>query len=360
MSRLRAWTVAPALLAALLSLPAHAQQEVQDEASVAAPAAIADWTAKPVAALTAPIAARTRLLGIGRAGTRLVAVGQQGVILTSEDGRDWRQSSSPVAQMLTRVRFTDERNGWAVGYDAVILKTTDGGQTWAVQHLEAGARPLYDILLLDGNNGIAVGGYGTYLVTADGGKTWAAQETSIAALGLHINRLQRLPDGSLFLAGEKGLMAHSTDSGANWKMLKSPYAGSLFGFLPLGGNRMLAYGMRGNVFVSDDISLCPAEDPASWDQYAAQTITDPAQIAALGWRRLENPSKESLFGAAVQKNGEVLLVGINGTALQTQLAQGLLQPVRLAAAETLVDVLSYKERLIGIGKRGAQDLGEAR
>ena len=359
MNKLRAWTAAPALLAALLLSPAHAQQEVQDEAAPAA-AAVTDWTAKPVQALTAPVGAKTRLLSLAQAGERLVAVGQQGLILTSADAHQWRQVSSPVAQMLNRVRFVDELNGWAVGYDAVILQTADGGQTWTVRHLDASARPLYDILMLDAGNGIAVGGYGTYLRTTDGGKTWAAQESPIAALGLHINSLQRLPDGSLFLAGEKGLMAYSLDGGANWKMLKSPYVGSLFGFLPLGGNRVMAYGMRGNVYLAEDVSLCPGQDPATFDQYAAETVTDPAQIAALGWRRLDNPSKESLFGAAVQKDGDVLLVGINGTALQTRLAQGLLEPVKLKAGETLVDVRNYKGRLIGVGKRGAQDLGEAR
>lgn len=358
MNKARALMAAPALLAALLS-PAYAQQEETDESAVTAPAA-ADWTAKPVAALTAPVGARTRLLSLAEAGPRLVAVGQQGLIMVSDDGREWRQVSSPVAQMLTRVRFADERNGWAVGYDAAILKTGDGGQTWAVQHLDAAMRPLYDIVFLDADNGIAVGGYGTYLSTADGGKTWAPQETPIAALGLHINSLQRLADGSLFLAGEKGLMAHSTDGGANWKMLKSPYAGSLFGFLPLGGNRVLAYGMRGNVYLSENISLCPAQDPATFDQYAVETVSDPLQIAALGWKRLENPSKESLFGAVAQKDGEVLLVGINGTALQTRLATGQLTSLKLKAEETLVDVRNHKGRLIGVGKRGAQDLGEAR
>lgn len=342
-----------ALLALLFAAPAFAQQEIEDET-------VADWTARPVAALSAPVAARTRLLSLARAGSRLVAVGHHGVIETSEDGLHWQQSVSPVSQMLTRVRFRDDRTGWAVGYDGVILKTVDSGLHWSVQHLDAASRPLYDILFLDAEHGIAVGGYGTYLTSADGGNNWTVQESPLTALGLHFNNLRRLDDGSLFLTGEKGLLAYSNDDAASWKMLKSPYAGSFFGALPLGGRSLMVYGMRGNVFVADNIGHCPLQDAATWDQYAAQSLEDPAQIAALGWRRLENPSKESLFGASRMNSGEILLVGINGTALQTQKGAGPLVPVQLDANETLVDLQNYKGRLIGVGKRGAQDLGEAR
>lgn len=353
-----------AALAPLASKTAFAQQEVPDEAPAEEAGAVADkpdWTAKPVPALMVTVAARERLLGVAQAGKRLVAVGQQGVILTSEDGKNWKQSPCPVSQMLTRVRFLDDKTGWAVGYDGVILKTADAGGSWVVQHLDSKSRPLYDVLFTDANNGIAVGGYGTWLATTDGGKTWAAQESNpIALLGLHINNLKKLSDGSLFLAGEKGLMARSTDSGATWTMFKPIYVGSIFGVLPLDGNAVMAYGMRGNIFVTDDITKAvtqPVPDPLD---YAPEMAADAAAMAALGWKRLENPSKESLFGAMREKGGEVLLVGINGTALRSEMAAGKVTPVKLKADETLVDVLPYGGRMIAVGKRGAQDLGEAK
>lgn len=346
-----------ALAALCWCVPVIAQEAPDGSA---APAPIAAWTAKPVASLTAPWAVKSRLLSIAQAGKRLVAVGQQGAIVISDDGATWRQVASPVSQMLTRVRFSDANTGWATGYEAVILKTADGGQTWSVQHFESAARPLYDIVFSDPANGIAVGGYGTYLTTADGGKTWGALASPLSDLGLHFNTVQKLEDGSLFLAGEKGVLAHSIDGGANWKMLQSPYAGSFFGFIALGGNKILAYGMRGNVFVSDDITRAPAQDAASWDQYAAASVIDPAQIAALGWQRLANPSKESLFGATRLDSGEVLLVGINGTALKTDLAANQLAPVKLKAEETLTGVVSANNKLIAVGKRGVQQIGESR
>src|SRR3546814_10559967 len=71
----------------------------------------------PRRALTAAKATHARLLGIAIVDGHLAAVGQQGVILRSADGKNWQQVPSPVSSMLTRVRFLDARHGWIVGYD---------------------------------------------------------------------------------------------------------------------------------------------------------------------------------------------------------------------------------------------------
>src|SRR5262249_28124902 len=65
-----------------------------------------------------PIAARAALQSVVPAGDRLVAVGQRGVVLVSNDaGATWKQSPVPVASDLTSVFFVDEEHGWAVGHD---------------------------------------------------------------------------------------------------------------------------------------------------------------------------------------------------------------------------------------------------
>src|SRR5438552_4235956 len=67
------------------------------------------------------------MTAVALAGTRLVAVGERGTILTSEDhGASWRQQSAPVSVMLTNVQFATARTGWAVGHSGVVLVTHDG------------------------------------------------------------------------------------------------------------------------------------------------------------------------------------------------------------------------------------------
>lgn len=312
---------------------------------------------QPRPALMAAKAVQARLLDIAAAGSRLVAVGEEGVILKSADGSSWQQVPSPVSTMLTRVHFTDASNGWILGYGASILQTRDGGQTWVLRHYEPKGRALYDLQFLDAQHGIAVGGFGRVLETRDGGQTWSPQDSALSQLGVHLYVLLKLSDGSLFVAGERGLMARSLDAGTRWQALDSPYAGSFFGALPQADKGMLVYGMRGNVFSAADLEACATTDIAKWDPDTRQTATAPAQIAALGWRKIDNASHESLFGSMPLRGGAWLLIGSNGTALKLDAANQTLSPVKTPAVETLVKAIGFNGRMIAVGRRGIQDIG---
>ena len=64
------------------------------------------------------------LLDIAQAGERLVAAGDRGHILYSDDdGASWTQAKVPTRQLLTAIDFVDDKHGWAVGHDALILAT---------------------------------------------------------------------------------------------------------------------------------------------------------------------------------------------------------------------------------------------
>lgn len=343
-----AWRAAAAALALATAVTASAQ-EAGD------PPPPPPDVARP--ALMVSGAARARLLDLVTAGPQVLAVGQQGVIVASANGRDWQQIASPASEMLTRAYFFDDHHGWIVGYDATILHSEDGGQSWTLQHRDPEARPLYDIVFLDAQHGIAVGGYGSFYRTQDAGRTWTAETSPLTEVGQHFTRLLRLDENTLFIVGERGMVARSRDAGASWQMLRSPYAGSLFGALPLGGRKVLVFGMRGNVFVIDDIDKVPVQDPAKFDPYAMPTLTEPAQLAALGWRRIDSPVKESLFGAARLADGSVLLVGTNAVALRSDAQLSALRLIKLPADETLVDVLPHAAGLLAVGRRGVQNLG---
>ena len=85
-------------------------------------------------ALMSPKALGAAMLAVTRAGSRLVAVGERGTVLLSDDhGQHWRQAAVPVQVTLTCVTFADERHGWAAGHLGTILHSDDGGQTWRKQ-----------------------------------------------------------------------------------------------------------------------------------------------------------------------------------------------------------------------------------
>ena len=198
----------------------------------------------------APLAAKSLLLDVARAGDRLVAVGDRGHVLLSDDeGATWRQVITPTRAMLTGVSFGDSQHGLAVGHDGVILATGDGGQTWTRQ----GGRPdldtiWLDVHLYDGAHGLAVGAYGKWITTYDGGRTWV--DVSDRGDESHLNHIDVSQDGDTYLSGEGGLLLVSRKGGVKWTNAKVPYEGSLFGTLSLGDGQLLTYGLRGHIFFS--------------------------------------------------------------------------------------------------------------
>lgn len=307
-------------------------------------------------ALTAPKASEGRLLDITQLGDHLFSVGDQGVILSSNDGELWEQLDSPANVMFTRVTFASAKLGFILGYDSTILRSEDAGQSWQLVNHNPNGPALFDLLMLDDQRGLAVGGYGELLKTADRGSSWQAEDSMLYDIGMHLNSVLLLGDGSLFVVGERGVMARSTDDGQSWTLLDAPYGGSLFGAEPYGDQGVLIYGMRGNVFSATDLSVCGAADPLTWDPYNRDINFAAERITQLGWKKYSTPIQESLFGASSASDGTITMVGVNGTTLLLKPESDEMLLLDVSAAETLANVLDYKGRLLAVGRRGVQTL----
>src|SRR4029079_15995785 len=121
----------------------------------------------------APLAQKSLLLDLARAGARFVAVGERGHVLTSDNrGQLWSQAASVASQeMLTAVCFSDEKHGVAVGHDEIALVTSDAGNSPQRAHYAPQARQPFLDVLCNGSDFIAVGAYGAYFTSDDRGAT---------------------------------------------------------------------------------------------------------------------------------------------------------------------------------------------
>ena len=297
-----------------------------------------------MAAIESGLAATSLLLDGARAGLRLVVVGERGHILFSDDnGATWTQAEVPVQAMLTAVRMHDEQTGWAVGHDAAILRTRDGGETWKLVHYAPPAQlPLLDVWFRDADNGFAVGAFGTFLVSVDGGDTWTCRngcwDEDAATEGppllhapdsdfeddFHLNTIVPAGPGRLFLAGEAGVLYRSDDNGQTWRALPSPYSGPWFGALSLGADTVLVAGLRGRLYRSDDAG----ENWTRVETGTTATLTDLIQVrpdlilitgmagalltsrdsgVSASYRSL--PARQGVATALATDGGDVLLVG---------------------------------------------------
>jgi photosystem II stability/assembly factor-like uncharacterized protein len=204
-------------------------------------------------AAKAPLAVSSLLLDAAARDGLVVAVGERGHILVSTDeGRSWRQADVASRALLTGVFMHDARLGWAVGHDEVVVRTRDGGLTWErVHNAPENEKPLLDVWFADARTGLAVGAYGGLLATRDGGDSWTPSPVH-GEDDFHLNQIAAAADGTLFLAGEAGHLYRSDDEGATWQPLPSPYDGSFFGLLPRPDGSLLAFGLRGHLYRSPD------------------------------------------------------------------------------------------------------------
>lgn len=221
-------------------------------------------------------------LALARAGDRIVAAGERGLIALSDDGgRNWRQANCPVSVTLTGLAFVDAQNGWAIGHSGVVLHTSDGGQNWAMQldgvraarlvEASVGAsgdaagvlakaaaqlvadgpdKPFLDLQFRDAQHGIVTGAYGLIFATADGGKSWQSLMHVLPnPRGLHLYAV-RMAGDAVWVAGEQGFLALSRDRGRSFSRIETPYRGSYFAMQPTSSGMVLA-GLKGNAFHID-------------------------------------------------------------------------------------------------------------
>lgn len=336
------------------------------------------------AAVTA-IANKSLLLDVERAGSRLIAVGERGHIVLSDDqGTTWRQASVPVATLLTAVDFVNDSTGWAVGHGGTILKTTDGGETWkkqfdghianktvtsqaqatlnelnaalavatdeaaiadlnasieeadftlqdALSDAEVGAsKPFLDVLFFDASEGIAVGAYGFLFKTKNGGESWVNYAPSMNNPDrFHLNGIGQLKSGTLVISGEAGVLFRSTDRGEHWENITSPYEGSFFGVTGTNAeNVALVFGLRGHVFRSED-------DGVTWDQVFTGT-----ESTLVSGKNFENG-----YVAAVGSSGTVLLSKDGGLTFK--------EVIREDRSANSSVVFVDKQRIVIVGEKGA-------
>jgi photosystem II stability/assembly factor-like uncharacterized protein len=227
-------------------------------------------------------ATSSQILGATRAGKRIVAVGDHGIVLLSDDeGKTFRQAGSvPIDSTLTAVSFVDGRTGWAVGHWGAILRTQDGGETWKLQRSDTSVdQPLFSVYFKDANEGWAVGLWSLMLHTTDGGATWSTVQLpppeGQKKADRNLYAIFADPKGNLFVACEQGRVMRSTDGGKNWTYAETHYAGSFWTGLSLQDGVLLVGGLRGTIYRS-------ADGGDSWQASQTQfksSITDIIEVA---------------------------------------------------------------------------------
>jgi len=108
---------------------------------------------------------------------------------------------------------------------------------------------------------------------------------------LHLNSIALADNGKLYIAAEAGKVYRSDDSGDSWVPLAPDYIGSFFSVLPLTGDTVLVFGLRGHLFRSED--------------------------AGKTWQEIETSTQEMLTNGIVVSEDEIYIAGLGGTMLKS-------------------------------------------
>ncbi|NJM32349.1 MAG: hypothetical protein HC848_05115 [Limnobacter sp.] len=304
--------------------------------------------------LIVPKAASALMLDIAVRGNHVIAVGDHGVILHHVTGQKapagavqdttgvwWKQAQVPVSVNLTAVAFASGTRVFAVGHDGVVLRSNDTGATWqkvfdgnasnqqmlamaqnslnafelqaasqrqalvnkptpegrqrlqkledeleekrfAFEDAQAGARfgparPMLDVWFKDDMAGWVVGSYGQIFQTTDGGNTFALIASRLNNPDFrHYNGLYGDQTGLLIITGEAGRVYVSEDFAGSWRRYDTGYTGQLYGAAVLrdaqGKKTLVVYGFAGTLLRLDSGS-------DTWRK--VQTPTDKSIVDSL-------------------------------------------------------------------------------
>jgi photosystem II stability/assembly factor-like uncharacterized protein len=183
----------------------------------------------------------------------------------------------------------------------------------------------------DADHGYVVGAFNLIFRTSDGGRTWVPLFDRTDNPKLFNLYAIRQVAGDVYLAGEGGLVMKLDAAAQRFRALEFPYEGSVFG-LAGAKSSVLAFGLRGNVFRSDDAGR-------SWIKVdagllaavvaAARTSDDATLLADAGGRVVSTEDGGRTFakrnaaqpvpltGIVETSTGTVAVVGPRGVAVTT-------------------------------------------
>jgi len=142
--------------------------------------------------------------------------GDSGVIIkTTNGGQDWSIAETPVNNVLLKIDSYNGQVVLATGYDGLILRSSDGGETFEQIYSGVGLEvDLWGVQMLNDTLGWVCGMYQTLLKTTDGGLTW---QFVTLGLNLHYWSMDFLNEQFGFIAASDSKILRTTNGGTVWQ-----------------------------------------------------------------------------------------------------------------------------------------------
>lgn len=300
------------------------------------------------------------LFAIGGNPSALLIVGAQGRLLRSLDnGQTWQQESLPTKANLRAVLATKDGALWVTGETQEAFRSNDNGQTWKSIFLP---KPLAAQSIWESETGaLYISCPRGTIFRSDNGEAW--QEIPLPKTPQSLLGITGLSDKEIFVVGQSGFLAKSTDLGKTFKKLTLETKSDLHAILKTSSGALYIVGAKGTILRSTNKGK-------SWQKQKSNTeenlthITE-GQDGALfvvgynglvlsstdgdTWQAQESATKLALLGVAATPKS-VLAVGFDGVIIQHK--DNAWTPLTNAEQPTLLGVSGGDSDLFVVGERG--------
>jgi len=247
------------------------------------------------------------------------------VVKSTDGGQSWEgKSLPPLPGVLKTVHFVDADHGWAAGGGGAIVATADGGESWSLQQSGV-TTELTTVDFVDVNHGWATGPGRTLLKTEDGGSRWFPQFT----FSTPIRQIDFIDRNQGWAVGDGGALLQTTDGGTRWTSI-SVTTVNLTGIRMTSASNGWAAGDRGTLLRFDGTgwtavpsgTTISLKGVAAPDENAAWGVGDYGMVtfaSVPGAPRVQNPTNTSeVYGPFFIDSNTGWTIGSNARIFRTQ------------------------------------------
>ncbi len=213
------------------------------------------------------------------------------VLKTSDGGQNWAVIPGGTNSSLWGIANSGQDNVWFTGNNGTVKFSDDGGESFVSQNSGTSVF-LFGICFIDDSRGWIAGDLGTVLHTANGGQDWSTQTTPTNS---RLYDISFVDSQNGWACGRDGTVIHTTDGGETWTTQNTNTNQRLYGIEFIDENNGWVVGWAGAVRRTTDSG-------ANW-----QTVNLGSNV-----EKYSVEFADPLFGCIVGWNGEIFITTDGG------------------------------------------------
>lgn len=140
--------------------------------------------------------------------------GEQIILKTIDGGLSWAEQEAPTENKMLAVDFFNQNRGLIVGEKGQVYLTTNGGTSWQLQNLGTESA-LKKVKFINENRAYIVGEEGEVYRSSNGGQSWSKQQVNTTA---DLNSLYFVNSDTGYIATSAGQVLKTFNGGNAWSL----------------------------------------------------------------------------------------------------------------------------------------------